>query len=195
MPDLSAPSTVAPPAPAERLAPEQLLSALWADARLRVYGMVLGSRIGGLPDRLAQAGSLDYHCLIPGALSPVLKQRAPYLVELRPDSPFARWLLLEAAAGFADWGVVARSSARLLEFRSHARDLRTAVGPDGRTCRLDWMDPAVLDILLTAASPDQLQAVFSRLESLTVMAPARWSEYRVVAGRLQLRRVDVLKVG
>ena len=195
MPDLSAPSTLAPLAPAERLAPEQLLSALWADARLRVYGMVLGSRIGGLPDRLAQAGSLDYHCLIPGALSPVLKQRAPYLVELRPDSPFARWLLLEAAAGFADWGVVARSSARLLEFRSHARDLRTAVGPDGRTFRLDWMDPAVLDILLTAASPDQLQAVFSRLESLTVMAPARWSEYRVVAGRLQLRRVDVLKVG
>ena len=195
MADSSTSSTVVPPATSERLAPAQLMSGLWADARLRVYGMVLGSRIGDLTERLAQADGLDYHCLIPGALSPALRRRAPYLVELRPDSAFARWLVLEAAAGFADWGVVARSSARLLELRSHARDLRTAVGPDARSFRLDWMDPALLDILLAAATPDQLQAVFSRIDSLTVMAPARWSEYRLVAGRLQLRRVDVLKVG
>ena len=131
---------------AAALSPEQLLSGLWADVRLRVYGMVLGSRVAGLPDRLAQADSLDYHCLVPGALSPAQRVRAPYLVELRPDSSFSRWLLLEAAAGFTDWGVVARSSARMLDVRSHARDLRSAVSPEGRIFRLDWMDPVVLDI-------------------------------------------------
>jgi len=180
---------------AAQLAPEQLVSGLFADPRLKVYGMVLGSRIGDLPDRLAQADGLDYQCLIPGALSPALRLRAPYLVQLPADAPFSRWLLLEAAAGFADWGVVARSSARMLELRSHARDLRSAVGPDGRTFRLDWMDPLVLDIVLSAAMPDQLAAIFARLESLTVTAPRRWTTYRLEAGRLQHRAVDVLRSG
>ena len=180
---------------AAALSPEQLLSGLWADARLRVYGMVLGSRMAGLPDRLAQADGLDYHCLVPGALSPAQRVRAPYLVELRPDSSFARWLLLEAAAGFAEWGVVARSSARMLELRSHARDLRSAVSPEGRIFRLDWMDPVVLDVLLSSATPEQLQAIFGRLDALTVTTPQRWREYRLTAGRLQLRSIDVLGAG
>ena len=171
------------------------MSALWADARLRVYGMVLGSRVAGLPDRLAQADSLDYHCLVAGALSPAQRLRAPYLVELRPDSSFTRWLLLEAAAGFADWGLVVRSTARMLDVRSHARDLRTAVTPEGRAFRVDWMDPVVLDVLLTSATPDQLQAIFARLDAMTVIAPQRWREYRLESGRLQLRSVDVLKAG
>jgi hypothetical protein len=187
--------TVAAAETAAALSPEQLVSGLWADVRLRVYGMVLGSRVAGLPDRLAQADSLDYHCLVPGALSPAQRVRAPYLVELRPDSSFSRWLLLEAAASFADWGVVARSSARMLDVRSHARDLRSAVSPEGRIFRLDWMDPVVLDVLLSSATPDQLQAIFGRLDSLTVTTPQRWREYRLAAGRLQLRSVDVLRAG
>ena len=180
---------------AAQLAPEQLVSALFADPRLRVYGMVLGSRMGDLPDRLAQADGLDFHCLIPGALSPTLRMRAPYLVQLRPDSPFSRWLLLEAAAGFANWGVVARSAARMLELRSHARDLRSAVSPEGRTFRVDWMDPVVLDIILGAAASDQLEAIFARLESLTVTAPERWIDYRLHAGRLQRHAVNVMRAG
>jgi hypothetical protein len=185
--------TVAAAETTAALSPQQLMSGLWADARLRVYGMVLGSRMAGLTERLAQADSLDYHCLVPGALSPAQRVRAPYLVELRPDSSFTRWLLLEAAAGFGDWGVVARSSARLLDLRSHARELRSAVSPEGQIFRMDWMDPPVLDVLLTSATPDQLQAIFARLDSLVVTAPQRWLEYRLEAGRLQLRGVDVLK--
>ena len=185
----------APAATAAPLSPDQLMSGLWADARLRVYGMVLGSRMAGLAERLAQADGLDYHCLIPGALSPAQRVRAPYLVELRSDSAFARWLLLEAAAGFPNWGVVARSSARLLDVRSHARDLRGAVSPEGRPFRLDWMDPVVLDVLLGSATPDQLPLIFGPLDALTVTAPQRWREYRVEAGRLQLRSADVLKAG
>ena len=180
---------------AAALSPEQLLSGLWADARLRVYAMVLGSRMAGLPDRLAQADNLDYHCLVPGALNAAQRVRAPYLVELRRDSPFSRWLLLEAAAGFADWGVVARSSARLLDVRSHARELRTAVSPEGQIFRLDWMDPVVLDLLLGAATPDQLQTIFGRFDALTVTMPQRWREYRLAAGRLQLASIDVLRAG
>jgi hypothetical protein len=91
--------------------------------------------------------------------------------------------------------VVARSSARMLDVRSHARDLRSAVSPEGRIFRLDWMDPVVLDVLLSSATPDQLQAIFGRLDSLTVTTPQRWREYRLAAGRLQLRSVDVLRAG
>jgi len=187
--------TLAPAATAAALSPAQLMSGLWADARLRVYGMVLGSKVAGLPERLAQADGLDYHCLIPGALPPAQRLRAPYLVALRPDSPFARWLLLEAAAGFPDWGVVARSGARMLDVRSHARDLRNVVSPEGKGFHLDWIDPVVLDVLLGAATPDQLPAIFGPLDALTVTTPQRWREYRLEVGRLQLRSVDVLRAG
>jgi hypothetical protein len=130
---------------------------------------------------------------VPGALGPAQRVRAPYLVELRAASDFARWLLLDAAAGFGEWGVVARSSARLLEVRSHARALRQVVSPEQQAFRVDWMDPPVLDALLGAATPDQLPLFFGRFESLTVPAPQRWREYRVELGRLQLRHIDVLK--
>jgi hypothetical protein len=176
------------------LSSAQLVSGLWADTRLKVYAMILGARVADLGDRLAQARGLDYHCLVPGALSPAQKLRAPYLVELPSASPFSRWLLLEAAAGFGQWGVVARSSARLLVVRSHARGLRQAISPEQHAFRVDWMDPPVLDALLTSASPDQLPEIFGCFDTLTVVAPQRWLEYRIDAGRLQLRSVDVLKV-
>jgi hypothetical protein len=180
---------------AAALSAAQLLSGLWADERLKVYALVLGTRVGDLAARLAQDGKLPYHCLVPGALDAARRQRAPYLVELKPASPFSRWLLLDAAAGLGEWGVVARSAARLIEVRSHARALRQAVGPEQPLFRLDWMDPPVLDLLLASATPDQLPGVFGPLESLTVVAPGQWREYRVEAGRLQFRRVDVLKDG
>jgi Domain of unknown function (DUF4123) len=184
-------STATPPAGA--LSSAQLLAGLWADVRLRVCALVLGTRIPDLTERLAATGDLDYHCLIPGALDPAQKRRAPYLVELQPASALARWLLLEAAAGFGEWGVVARSPARLLEVRSHARALRQVLSPDQHAFSVDWMDPPVLAALLDAATPDQLPVIFGRSETLTVVGTARWREYRVEAGRLQWRSIDVLK--
>lgn len=184
---------VAATPPSAALSPAQLLSGLWSDARLGVFAMILGARIPDLNERLEKARSLQYHCLMPGALSPAQRVRAPYLVELQSASDFARWLLLEAGAGFGEWGVVARSSAKLLEVRSHARGLRQVVSPDEQAFRVDWMDPPVLDALLSSATPDQLPGLFGPFESLTVTTPQRWREYRIEAGRLQLRHVDVLK--
>jgi hypothetical protein len=179
--------------PSAALSPAQLLSGLWADARLNVYAMILGARLPDLNERLAQAGGLHYHCLLPGALEPSQRVRAPYVVELPATSAFSRWLLLEAAAGFGEWGVVARSSARLLDVRSHARGLRQVMSPEQQAFQVDWMDPPVLDSLLTSATPDQLPLIFGRFETLTVTGSQRWREYRIEAGRLQLRSVDVLK--
>jgi Domain of unknown function (DUF4123) len=184
---------VAAAPPSSALSTAQLVSGLWSDARLKVYALILGARVPDLGERLAQARGVDYHCLVPGALGPAQRVRAPYIVELQSTSPFALWLLLEAAAGFGEWGVVARSSARLLDARSHARGLRQVISPEQHAFHLDWMDPPVLDILLTSATPDQLPEIFGRFETLTVAAPQRWREYRIEAGRLQLRSVDVLK--
>jgi hypothetical protein len=185
-------NVAATPQPAA-LSSAQLLSGLWSDARLGVYAMILGSRIPDLSERLEKARSLQYHCLVPGALGPAQRVRAPYLVELHSASEFARWLLLEAAAGFGEWGVVVRSGDSLLDLRSHARALRQVVSPEQQAFSVDWMDPPVLDALLSSATPDQLPLIFGRVESMTIATPQRWREYRVEAGRLQLRHIDVLK--
>jgi hypothetical protein len=179
--------------PGVALSPAQLKAALWADERLRVYALVLGAHIGDLPTRLEQVPGLDYHCLVPGALGPEEQARAPYLVALRADDAFADWLLFEATLAHGEWGLVVRSAQRMLDLRSHARDLRLALAPDGQRLTLDWMDPEVLRVLLPPATPEQLQYLFGPLDSLLVAGAGRWDFYRLELGALQHRACDLLK--
>lgn len=177
------------------LSAAQHKAALWTDAALQVYAVVMGSRVVDLSARLAQAQDgtpgLDVHCLRAGALSPAEQATAAYLVRLHPDAPFTHWLLDEAAAGHPDWGVLVRSKLETIAMRSHARALCQAHTPGGDAIQLAWMDPAVLRLLLPLAAPDQLRQVFAPLDALSLLEPTRWTHYRLALGRLQTDVVDV----
>lgn len=178
------------------LSAAQHKAALWNDAALNVYAVVMGSRVVGLPARLEQAEAsppgLETHCLRAGALSPAEQAAAAHLVRLPPESAFTDWLLGEAAAGHGDWGVLARSRLGTIAMRSHARALCQAQTATGEAIKLDWMDPAVLRLLLPLAPPEQLRQIFEPLDSLSILEATRWTHFRLALGRLQTEVVDVM---
>lgn len=178
-------------AAAPALSPEQLKAALWADASAQVYALILGRSVGGLAERLAQADAArelgSYDCLWAGALSPIRRQQAPYLVLLKQDSAFTDWLLREAGAGFGDWGVLMRSSRSFLAMRSHCRECARARLPDGTEITLDWMDPALLRTLLPLAPRDQVEDLLGPFEVLVIVGTQHWTYCTQQYGRLQMR--------
>ena len=172
------------------LSRDQLKAALWADASTRVYAIVLGRVVGGLPERLAAAEKsselASYDCLWPGALKPLQRQQAPYLVALKPETPFTDWLLFEATAGFGDWGVLLRSDRPFLALRAHCRSSSQAQLPDGCAIGLEWMDPAVLRAILPLAPGDQLEDLFAPMATLVICGPQSWTFCAQQFGRLQM---------
>jgi len=183
-----------PPLPA--LSSAQLKSTLWADNLVHVYALVVGRLVGGLPERLAAADSASelgsYDCLWPGALSPLRRQQAPYLVRLKQESPFTDWLLFESAAGFGEWGVVMRSNRSFLALRSHCRECSKARLADGPEIALEWMDPAVLRILLPLAPNDQIEALLGPFETVVVTGPRAWTFVTQNFGRLAMREQPLM---
>lgn len=158
---------------------------------MQVYALILGRNVGGLPERLAQADAGrelgSYDCLWPGALSPIRRQQAPFLVSLRQDSAFTDWLLREAGAGFGEWGVLMRSNRSFLAMRSHCRECSRARLPDGTEITIDWMDPSLLRALLPLAPRDQVEHLLAPFESLVIAGTQSWTLCTQQFGLLQMQ--------
>ena len=173
------------------LSAAQLKERLWADDALQLFAVVMGSRIVDLPTLLASADVLDWDCLLPGALAPHEQARAPYLVQLKRASAFTDWLLFEASASLGDWGVLVSSAARRLALRGHLRSLLQARLPDGRAIALEWMDPAVLQLLLPHFDPVELSGFFGPVDSFSVAGASAWFTARVDSGQLSARHTPL----
>lgn len=178
------------------LAPAQLKARLWADDAQQVYALPMGSRIPGLRERLAAAPPselVEWDCLVPGALPAAEAARAPYLVQLRRESPLTDWLLFEAAAALGDWGLIGLAPQPRLVMRSHWRGLLKARQPDGAEIDLEWMDPAVLTRLLPLFDPSGLYGFMGPATALVVPGVQTWSTARVQMGQLDWQQTGVLK--
>jgi hypothetical protein len=180
-------------AQAAPLAAAQHKVALFADAELLVYAVIMGERVGDLASRLAAADVVDFDCLVPGALEPEVQRRAPYLALLKPESAFTDWLLFEAGDGFGDWGLLVRGTGRLLAMRKHLRGLLEATLPGGQTIAFDWMDPELLFAVLPLFGAAELTAFFGPVRTLVVPGNALWRHAEVRMGRLARRDVAMLK--
>lgn len=187
------------PAAAPALSPAQHKAQLWADARLSVYAVMMGTRIPDLPARLAKeldARQLDdFDCLRPGALPPAEQRNAPYVARLFRESAFTDWLLFEAAAGLGEWGVIVTTPAKLMPLRTHLRNLLVAQIPGGLSIPLDWMDATLLRALLPLFDPAGLTAFMGPLETLVIPGAELWSTARASLGRLALVNAPVAKAG
>lgn len=183
--------------PADAVPPQtrslaQQRDALWSDARLRVYAVLIGARIAGLRERLAGADVDDWDGLWTGELAPVEHAAAPVLVTLRRESAFTDWLLAAAAREFGAWGVLVQSRSPFLAMRALGRALCRAQLPNGQSVRIDWMDPEVIAVLLPLASPDQLHGVFATIDAFFSLSPDRWTRWSAPLGRLSRETTGIV---
>jgi len=193
------PTTVHEPTTALVLDPAQLKAQLWADPAQQVYAVLMGSRLPGLSARLqgelSAAEIVDFDCLVPGALTPAQQADAPYLVRLRQDAAFTDWLLFQAAPSLGEWGVLGSSALRMTALRSHLRGLRDARLPDGTMITLDWMDPAVMRLLLPLFDAAMLAAFMGPVTTWVLPGDGLWTVARAPLGHLDLRELNYQRKG
>jgi hypothetical protein len=166
------------------LSAAQQRESLWGDAQQRVYAVIVTAKVPGLRERLAHGDVDDWDGVWTGELDAQERAAAPVLVTLKRESAFTDWLLREAAASFADWGLIALSRLPFLAMRTHARALCKGQLPNGQAIRIDWMDPAVMAALLPVATPDQLQRAYAGFDALVTLSPTRWVRWTLEGARL-----------
>lgn len=169
--------TTAEPLPPRLLSLAQQRESLWSDPQQHVYAVMVATKVPGLRERLAQSDVDDWDGLWTGELDAEERAAAPVLVTLKRESGFTTWLLAEAAAAFAGWGVLAQSRLPFLAMRTHGRALCKAQLPNGQAIRIDWMDPEVMEALLPVAAPDQLQRVYVGFDALVTTSADRWTRW------------------
>ncbi len=169
-----------------------LKSMLWPSPTARAFAIVNGAVVPQLAERLATADVRGWDCLWRGALPPEKAARAPYVVELAPDSVFTDWLLQEAAGAYPGWGLVAVGPVTLMGMREHGRRLVDVWLPDGAQRRWAWYDPALWAALLPRLEPSQLDAAFGALSDWVAVGPSRWQWLTLSAGQLVVTPRDCL---
>jgi hypothetical protein len=179
------------PSPLRTLSAAQQRESVWADARQRVYALMVTTRVPGLRERLARADVDDWDGLWSGELDAAERAAAPVLVSLKRESAFTDWLLLEATSSFAGWGSLAQSRLPFPAMRTHCRALCKAQLPNGQAVRIDWMDPELMDALLPLAAPDQLQRVYSGFDALITPSAQGWTQWSTSAGQLMRQTTGV----
>jgi hypothetical protein len=162
----------------------QLRESLWARRGARVHAVIDGLAVPGIAGQLKAAEVAGWDCLYRGALSAEVARAAPYLAELRSESPFTDWLLGEAPAAYPGWGVLAVSTLALLPMREHCRNLGEVVVPTGERRRWRWYDPLVLRTILPTLIAGQLDEVFADGMAIVIPEASAWTWFSVRDGVL-----------
>jgi hypothetical protein len=155
--------------------PAQLRASLWARQGARVHAVIDGLIVPGIAEKLKAAEVSGWDCLQRGALSAEAAERAPYLAELKPASPFTDWLLGEATPTYPGWGLLSVSTAPLLAVREHCRTIGEVTTPDGERRAWRWYDPDVLRAVLPTLLAGQLDEVFGLRQAIVIPALDAWT--------------------
>lgn len=123
------------------------------DEDLKTYAILDGASIDGLLDQLYGEDPPEFRCLYRGDLEPDMAEVAPYLVELSPKAPFARWLL--ANCWGKHWGIFLTASEDIDVVRRHFRTFLMVKNPEGKQVYFRYYDPRVLRTFLpTCEGPE-----------------------------------------
>jgi hypothetical protein len=139
--------------------------------------------------REMKRGALAYESLFSGALSPALREVAPYLVRLSEDDMFTEYFV-EEGWGQA-WGICVAGRATHYGVRRHLRTLLRVRAAEGRWLLFRYYDPRVLSVFLPTCSPEQLDQMFGPLLRFDLEGPAGESLVRFRMGaHLGTRRLE-----
>lgn len=124
---------------------------------LKVYAVLDGARNERIYPALADYGC-EYLCLYKEKAPMVLAKVAPYLVHLKREAAFTRWLI---GKGWGDsWGVFVVSSADLFEVLVHCRQFVLVKDENGKTLYFRYYDPRVLRVYLPTCNEIEIQTLF-----------------------------------
>ena len=105
-------------------------------------------------------------CLYMGELEPDMAEVAPYLVQLEPDSSFAKWVV---TSGWGKhWGMFAHTPADFRTLLQHFRRFLMVYNSEGRPLMFRYYDPRVLRGHLRQCKPEELTAFFGPVASYVV---------------------------
>jgi len=148
---------------AKVVTPQRLFEGLLTGEDETLCVVLDGASVPDLLERLHAEASLEVECLFRGALEPDMKQVAPYLVKLDPDSEFAGWVV---GTGWGQhWGTFVTSRQEFRALRNHLRALTLVYRRDGTPLYFRYYDPRVMRVFLPTCAPAQLKQMFGPVDA------------------------------
>jgi hypothetical protein len=153
-----------------KLTPEKLFEGLVHEEDETLCAMLDGASVPDLLERLHAEPALEAECLFRGTLEPDMKQVAPYLVKLEPESEFAQWIV---GTGWGHhWGTFVTSRQGFRKLRNHLRALTLVHRRDGTPLYFRYYDPRVMRVFLPTCTPDQLKKMFGPVDAFVAESEA-----------------------
>jgi len=139
---------------------------LWRSAdgstSYQVYALLDAARSDLIYPKVLQS-ELENACLFRGEKAQELAWVAPYLVELKREDPFFRWLL-ENGWG-KSWGIFVESPATFNNLKQHFKSFLTVYDEEGKSLLFRYYDPRVLRVYLPTCNSDEINTVFGPVSS------------------------------
>jgi hypothetical protein len=132
---------------------------------------------------------LEKACLYGGELPWQLQMVAPYLVQLKQDDRFTRYVLDHGWGN--SWGVFLRSESSLQAVRKHLKGFLRVRGPKGQRLLFRYYDPRVLRVYLPTCTIEELQTVYGPVSHYLVESEEGEAVLEFGFDRRQLKEVRV----
>ena len=187
-------STVQPTAVPPEVISKALRTHLFhEDENLQTYAVLDGASVPDLLDQLYGDEPPVFLCLYRGELEPDLAEVAPYLVHVKPESPFTEWLLGNCWGNH--WGIFATSAEDIDTVRRHFRNFLMVKDPEGEQVYFRYYDPRVLRTFLPTCNAEETEFVFGPITSYLCEAENLETllSFRVEGGLPRAGRVKLIQ--
>lgn len=127
-----------------------------------LYAVLDGASVPELRMKLFEMRPAHY-CLFRGELAPDMAEVAPYVIQLKAETPFADWVLNECFG--KHWGIFAQSLHSIKEMRRHFRSLIKVYDEDANPMVFRFYDPRVLPNFLPTCNESELKHFFGTVDT------------------------------
>ncbi|MBN1843974.1 MAG: DUF4123 domain-containing protein [Deltaproteobacteria bacterium] len=127
----------------------------------QVFAVLDAARNDGIYSKVLET-NVPAVCLFRGDKARDLAHVAPYLVSLKPDDSFTRWLLNNGWGN--SWGIFVASSVTLDQLKQHFRGFLIVYDEDATSLFFRYYDPRVLHVFLPTCDNEQLSTLFGPVD-------------------------------
>ena len=135
---------------------------------------------------------LEYQCLYPGILSEELATVAPYLVKLKQQSEFTKWIYTEGWGG--NWGVYLTVDYNIsFDTLHHFQQMVRVRDERDKILFFRFYDPRVLRVYLPTCRNRELRSIFGSVKNFCMEDETGMNvlDFRFDGIMLQQRKVEI----